>query len=443
MLKILGYDSLEGLFTQIPDELKLTGKGEDFPGYSESQLRDYFSEVSRKNTPFTRFNSFLGAGAYAHYIPSALKYLAMRPEFYTAYTPYQPECSQGTLQAIFEYQTYICELTALDVANASLYDGATALVEAVLMALRIRKKQKILVSEGIHPEYRTVLETYLENSGCRIEEIPGDAQGYVDKDALKKMCADDCVACCFASPNFFGLIEDIEEINKIVRSQGALSIVVTNPLALAVLKAPGDQRVDIACGEGQMLGSPVSFGGPGFGFLAAKKEFLRQVPGRIVGKTKDGKGNDAYCLTLQTREQHIRRQNATSNICSNHSLGAIAAAIYLALMGKDGLRKAAVYSMNLARYMRTQLSQIDKVTIRCGDRFFHEFVWHIENAQDILGRLHNENILGGVHLGDISDKYENCILSCCTEIKTKTEIDHFIKTLKDIIMAYEKENISL
>lgn len=443
MLKEVGVSSLEELFAVIPQELRGKSNQDHFAALSEADLIKRLKETACQNEPLDNFNSFLGAGIYSHYAPAALKYLLSRPEFYTAYTPYQPECSQGTLQAIFEYQTYICELSGLDVSNASLYDGATALVEAVLMAFRIRKKKKMLIAQSIHPEYRTVLDTYLENLDLFREEVPCDAQGCIDIEALKNMCDDDTAALAMASPNFFGLIEDVEEINKIIKPYQMLSILVANPFALAVLREPGKMGVDIVCGEGQSLGLPPALGGGSFGFMAAGKEYLRQLPGRIVGETTDQDHRRAFCLTLQTREQHIRRQNATSNICSNHSHAALGAAMYLALMGADGIKKAAFYSMNLARYLREKLSQIEKVRIVFGDRFFHEFVWHIEDAQMILTRLHDEGILGGVHLGEIAPEHENRILTCCTETKTREDIDQFVGTLRKIIIEHEKEHISV
>lgn len=435
MLKTLGFSSPEELFSNLPSSIKINGKVSIPSGLSEAEVRKVIKAIAKKNKPLSEFNSFLGAGVYYHYLPSALKYLFSRPEFYTAYTPYQPECSQGSLQAIFEYQTYICLLTGMDITNASFYDGASAVAEAVLMSLRIGKKKKILVSRTMHPEYQQTIKTYLRRFGFLIREIPSDNQGFLDLDILKQELDDKVVSLSIQSPNFFGLIEDIEEISKLLRERGILFIQVTNPVSLALLKEPSKLGVDIVCGDGQPLGGTLSLGGPGFGFLATKKDFLRQLPGRIVGKTKDREGKDGFCLTLQTREQHIRREKATSNICSNHSLNTIGAAIYLSLLGKEGLKKVALYSLNLTRYLHRRMKEIDAIKVPFSERFFNEFVWRIDNADRIIKKLHKKNIIAGFALKRFYPEFRNHILSCCTEIKTKEEIDVFIRVLKGIISA--------
>mgnify|MGYP000055854618 CR=1 FL=1 len=433
MLEEIGLISLEELFKHIPQKIKVKELNNLEERKSELDVLSTIDKIAKKNKGTNKFNSFLGAGLYEHYIPSALKHLLYRTEFYTAYTPYQPECSQGILQALYEYQSFICLLTGMEVTNASLYDGATAMVEAVLMSLRINKRNKIIVTKSVHPEYREVLYTYLRLQPYHIIELPYKNDGLIDKEALLNIIEEDTSCIIIQSPNFFGLIENIEEVKRSIKDKNIILIDVVNPITLAILKEPKEMGVDIVCGEGQSLGGNLSFGGPSFGFLATKKEYVRQLPGRIVGKTEDVEGNPAFCLTLQTREQHIRREKATSNICSNESLNAIGAAIYLALLGKEGFKKASLYSLNNTYYLLTKLRDIKKVSFPFKGLVFNEFVWKIENAHKILQQLEEKNILGGVALDKFYPELSDCILTSCTEKKTKKDIEDFIWNLKKII----------
>jgi glycine dehydrogenase subunit 1 len=433
MLKVIGVSSLDELFSHLPLSIRLRKNLSIPSGLSEDKTIEAVKKIARKNRPLSEFNSFLGAGIYPHYIPSTLKHLLNRTEFYTAYTPYQPEVSQGILQAIFEYQTYICILTGMDVTNASLYDGATALVEAVLMSLRINKKEKVLVAATLHPEYRETLNTYLRGFDFQIEEVPFDREGFLDLDILKDKLDNGTSSLALQNPNFFGLIEDVEKVSKLTKSKDAILIQVTNPVSLAILREPRCVGVDIVCGEGQVLGSSLSFGGPGFGFLATKKDYVRQLPGRIVGQTKDREGKVGFCLTLQAREQHIRREKATSNICSNHSLNAIGASLYLALLGPQGLREVAIYSLNLTHYLYQRLHELEGIHFPFGDRFFNEFVWQIDGSKDVIEELYRKNIIPGLNLRRFYPQLPDAILSSCTETKNKEEIEEFVASLKQIL----------
>jgi len=433
MLKTVGVRTVDELYSHLPDAIKLR-EGVDLPkGLSELDTRRKVTALAEKNKTLGRYNSFLGAGYYDHYVPSAVNFLISHSNFLTAYTPYQPECSQGILQAIYEYQSYICLLTGMDVSNASMFDGASSAAEAVLMALRISRKQKIVVAGLLHPEYAQVLNTYLSGLNLKVVEVPAAANGAIDLKALQGALDSDTGVCLFQSPNFFGLIEDIEKISALAKANNTLTVMATNPMSLGLLKAPGTLGVDIVCGEGQPLGGSLNLGGPGFGFLAAKNDCLRQMPGRIVGKTKDRDGRTAYCLTLAAREQHIRREKATSNICSNQSLNAITAAVYLSVLGKEGFKSAAANSCANAQYLYKRLKEMRGVSLPYSNLFFNEFVWTTENAINILNRLKEKGIVGGYYLGKDFVNHKNAVLSCCTEKKSKEEIDTFINTLALIL----------
>ncbi|MDD5070965.1 MAG: aminomethyl-transferring glycine dehydrogenase subunit GcvPA [Candidatus Omnitrophica bacterium] len=433
MLKVIGVSSVEELYASLPQSVRLK-EPLDIPlGLSEQETKRKFLGLSDSNKTTRQLNSFLGAGCYDHYIPSALGHILSQSEFLTAYTPYQAECSQGILQAIYEYQSYICLLTGMDVSNASVFDGASGLAEAVLMALRITKLNKVLVSSLIHPEYRKTLETYLSGLDFVIEEVKEDSDLSVDIDALSKKIDDQTACFVVQSPNFFGRVEDLSCLSSLIKRTKALTIAVVNPMSLAILKDPASNGADIVCGDGQPLGGALNFGGPSFGFLATKTKYLRQLPGRIVGKTVDSAGNPAYCLTMQAREQHIRREKATSNICSNQSLNAIGAAVYLSLMGKGGLTVSAKSGFNNAQYLYRRLKQVAGITVPFSNKLFNEFVWRVDNASDILFDLSKRDILGGYYLGKDFPKYENHILSCCTETKTKSDIDAFVGVLDEVL----------
>lgn len=348
LLKTIGIPSIEKLFKDIPESHKLK-QALDLPkALSEPELLDELKKYCKKNQVK---ENFLGAGSYNHFIPSAVKHIISRSEFYTAYTPYQAEISQGILQAMFEYQTMICNLTGMDIANASMYDGATAMAEAALLACRATKRNEIVVSSTVHPEYRKVLQTYANGADLSIKELP-----YDKKSGLTLVNFSVSSACVILQqPNFFGCIEEIKSLADKVHANGSLFIVSVDPISLGILKAPGDYGADIVVGEGQSLGNPQNFGGPGLGLFALKKEFIRQMPGRVVGESVDLDGKRAFTLTLSTREQHIRREKATSNICSNEALCALAACVYLAVMGKQGLRKVAELCLQNATYLKKKL----------------------------------------------------------------------------------------
>ncbi|MBU2101832.1 MAG: aminomethyl-transferring glycine dehydrogenase subunit GcvPA [Candidatus Omnitrophota bacterium] len=430
MLAAIGAGSLHELYAHLPEKIVLQEKLAIGPGLSEYEVKQKLEALAGQNISFKQCNSFLGAGCYDHYIPAALSTIISRAEFLTAYTPYQAENSQGILQAIYEYQSYMCLLTGMDVSNASLFDGASGLAEAVLMALRITGKRKVVVAGSVHPEYRTTLVTYLSGFDFTIEEVGFTETGLLDLCALQHACDDTTACCVFGSPNFFGIIEPGEAIAGIAQEKKALSVLVTNPLSCVILKSPSKLGVDIVCGDGQVLGGAMNFGGPSFGFLATKREFLRQMPGRIVGKTIDKAGNPAYCLTLQAREQHIRRQHATSNICSNQSLNAIAAALYMAFMGNEGLERVATYSLNLAHYLHERIREVRGVEIVFTAPFFNEFVWKIPAAKKLCACLREHNIIAGFCMEEAYPSLRDCIVSCCTEKKTKKDIDSFIEALE-------------
>jgi len=433
MLRVIGAQSLDDLYKHLPSKIRLSGKLNIPEGLSEQEVRQSVRNLAGKNKPLDSFNSFLGAGLYDHYIPSALAPLISRAEFLTAYTPYQAECSQGILQAIYEYQSYICLLTGMDVSNASLFDGASALSESVLMSLRITKRSKVIISSTVNPEYKKTLYTYLSGFNFKIQEIDFSADGTTNIDSLRQVLDENTACFALQSPSFFGIIEDTEKFSSLAKQKGALTICVANPMSLSLLKEPAACGVDIVCGDGQALGGSLSLGGPSFGFLATKNEYLRQMPGRIVGKTVDRENKTAFCLTLQAREQHIKREKATSNICSNQSLNAMRAAIYLSLMGSDGLKKCALYSLNLAHYLYEKLKEVEKVKLNFSQNFFNEFVWQVDNNKNVVKKLYKEKIIAGLPVDGIFKGLEGGILSCCTEIKTKAQIDDFIKTLKNIL----------
>ncbi|MBD3246605.1 MAG: aminomethyl-transferring glycine dehydrogenase subunit GcvPA [Candidatus Omnitrophica bacterium] len=428
MLDAIGVRSAEELFRHIPNELRFSAP--PLPrGLSEYEVLQLLRRRAGENTPLSRWNSFLGAGCYDHYVPAALSSLVSLPQFVTAYTPYQPECSQGILQAIFEYQSFICLLTGKEVTNASLLDGATALGEAVRMALRLNRRGWVLLADSVHPEYKRTLRTYLSAQECICEEVPRAAAGTLDISAWRRALSREVSCCVVQAPNFFGLIEDAEEIHRLCRTTDTLLIVVANPLSLALFQPSGD----LICGDIQPFGCGVNFGGPGGGYLAASRRMIRQLPGRIVGRTVDAGGNDAFCLTLQTREQHIRREKATSNICSNHSLQAIAAAVYLSLQGSRGLTHTARQCVRNTQYLYRKMKGLSGVTLPYGPGVFHEFVWQVARPAAVLEALRRKGILGGYPTGKEFPGLDGGILSCCTEKKTKQDIDAYVSALEEIL----------
>jgi glycine dehydrogenase subunit 1 len=376
--------------------------------------------------------SFLGAGSYQHYIPAVVDQLILRSEFYTSYTPYQAEISQGTLQAIFEYQTMMSMLTGMDLANASLYDGATSFTEGLLMASRVAKGHKILVSSLVHPEYLQVAETYLKNLDIRLERISYHQNGRLNIDEMKSKSDEDTFAIVLQSPNFFGVIEQLDEVSQAATEKNLMMIVaITEALSLGILKPPGEFGADIALGEAQSFGNPLGFGGPYLGFLAAKTKYLRQMPGRLVGETKDAEGHRGFVATLSTREQFIRRERATSNICTNENLCAIAAAIHMALLGKEGLQKLAKQNMMKAAYAKRAWTQIEGCRIAVNGPTFNEFVLELpEKAEVIVERMLEHGYIAGLPLSRFMEDKPNHLLLNVTEVHSIESIDRFTDCLK-------------
>lgn len=427
MLSEIGLKSVDELFRDIPASLKT--KSFNLPaGLSEFEVYDRMKKLSEQNK--TQLICFLGGGFYDHYIPSVVDHLANRAEFYTAYTPYQPEAAQGTLQSLFEYQSAICALTGLDVSNASLYDGGTALGEAVLMSMRITGKSRILLDEGVSPVFRRVLHSYIETHQCQVDTIK--AENYsLNRKELEKQINDETACFVFQNPNFFGTVEDFTEVVKTVQAKGALAVQVAYPLALSVLKTPGEIKADIAIGDGQSLGNPLSFGGPYFGFIAADKKHIRNMPGRIVGETVDKNGKRGFVLTLQAREQHIKRAKATSNICSNQSLCAVRALIYMCAVGKAGLRETALQNLYKTAYMRELLSKAKGITVKSQKNSFNELV--IETKGDaalVLKKMLEKGFFAGILLSDYYPELKNQILLAVTEKRSKNEIEAYVKALE-------------
>jgi len=430
MLKGIGVGNLDELFSSIPKELQLS-KPLNLPApLSEIEATKLLSELAEQNTNSTRTPFFLGGGCYNHFIPAVVDHLAHRSEFYTAYTPYQPETSQGVLTAFFEYQTMMCELTGTEVSNASLYDGATALAEAILMALHFSGRKKVIISRAIHPEYRATVKTWLEDLDINIVEIDF-SDAVTSLQALEKALDEQTACVAYQSPNFFGVIEPADEIVRLVRKyENILAIAVVNPISSGVLKSPGSYGVDIVVGDAQPLGNRMSFGGPHLGFLATRMEYIRRMPGRIVGETTDNKGNRGFVLTLSTREQHIRREKATSNICSNEALCAIRTAIYLAAVGKEGLKQIAYLCLQKAHYAADKISEIKGFKLLY-QPFFNEFVIKCPKApEEINKKLLENGIIGGLALGRFYPELKDSMLFCVTEMNTKEEIDKLVNLLK-------------
>ena len=422
MLKEIGYSSIEDLFAHIPDEVKIKG-GLNIPeGKSELEVRREMENIASKNQVFKTI--FRGAGAYRHFIPSIVNSVISKENLLTAYTPYQAEISQGILQSIFEYQTMICDLTGMDVSNACVYDGAEAAAEGVAMCQE-RKRKKAFVSTAILPDALATIHTYCYGNGMEIVEIP-EKDGVTDLDYLKENI-DEQTACVYIQhPNYYGNLEEAAEIGEITHGAGAKYVMNVNPISLGVVKTPAEYGADVAVGEGQPLGLSIAFGGPYLGFMAATQKMMRNLPGRIVGQTEDHNGKKGYVLTLQAREQHIRREKASSNICSNQALCALAVGVYLATMGNEGIKKAAILSTSKAHYLSAELAKVGYQTENKGE-FFHEFV----TVSDVptakaLAALEEKGILGGFPLD------EHRILWCCTEVNTKEEMDAVIQILKEV-----------
>jgi glycine dehydrogenase subunit 1 len=432
MLKSIGVESIQDLFSDIPSDLKLNRELDINPSMSELEVQRHVKSISSKNKSTEELVCFLGAGVYDHYIPSVIKHIVSRSEFYTSYTPYQPEISQGTLQAIFEYQTLICDLTGLDASNASMYDGASACAEAAFMATESTKRKSIIVSKTVHPEIRKVLSTYTRFKGIELIEL--DARdGVTDVIKLKQVVDSKTAGVIVQNPNFFGIIEDMEEIEKITHDNKALLIMSVDPISLAILKTPGEIKADITVGEGQSLGNQMNFGGPYLGFMATTTKLMRKIPGRIVGQTIDVDGKRAFVLTLQAREQHIRREKATSNICSNQALNALIAAIYLSTMGKQGLKEVAYQSMQKSHYAFNEIIKLDNYSPVFDKPFFKEFLIRgAQSASEVNDKLLESNIIGGYDTGVNYPDHKNDLLICVTEKRTKSEINGLITAMEGI-----------
>lgn len=434
MLARIGVSSPSELFNPIPEEIKL-GRVLEVPSpLTEPELIHHFEAVAQKNK-FHDYLSFLGAGAYSHVTPYIVDYISSRGEFISPYTPYQPEVSQGTLQVIFEFQTLICQLSGMEIANASLYDGASGAAEAVLMAHRLKGKSKVLVAKTLHPQYRKTIQTYVKNLGIRIEEIDYSKRGDVDFDDLERKLDDNTTAVVSQSPNFMGTVEDLKKLSELAHGHNALSIVVVaEAVSLGILEAPGKLGADIVTGEGQSFGLPLSFGGPYLGFMACRKGFIRQFPGRIAGQTEDVEGRRGFVLTLSTREQHIRREQATSNICTNQAWCALRATIFLETLGREGLRELAWQNIQKANYALEKLSQVEGISRRFSGNSFNEFVLEFpEGWSKVDSFLKEKGIIGGLSLGEYYPELRNCVLVCVTEMHKKEEIDRLVELMEEAV----------
>ena len=425
MLEAIGVASIDELFTQIPEKHHFNRPLDIPAAMGEMELTQMMSELSERNGHTGKLVCFLGGGSYDHFVPAVVDHIASRGEFYTSYTPYQPEVSQGNLQAMFEYQTLICQLTGLEVSNASLYDGGSAVTEAAMMCLTVTKRHgKIVVPDTVHPEYRQILATYLENLETELVVLETNG-GLVTPESIQAAVDGQTACIVLQNPNFFGCVEAVQEIADIVHDAGALLVVAFDPISLGRLKRPGDQGADIAVAEGQSLGSPMQFGGPFLGIMACREDFVRRMPGRIAGQTVDRRGKRCWVLTLQTREQHIRRDKATSNICTNQGLFALRASIYLALLGPEGLRETADLCLQKAHYAAEQLAKSERFEIAWSNPYFKEFVVRDRDNQveSLLAQARKRGILAGVPLGKWYPQLSDCFLVAVTEQRTKQQID--------------------
>jgi glycine dehydrogenase subunit 1 len=433
MLGVIGAGSIEELLVKIPPKARLPRPLGLVPALAETDLIRHLAALAGKNAHAESHVSFLGAGAYDHYIPSPINHMILRGEFFTAYTPYQPEASQGTLRTIYEYQTMIAELTGMDVANASIYDGASSLAEAALMAHSVTERREIVLSRAVHPLYKRVTATYCEGPGVRLRDVPAP-DGVTDLAAARQLVGPKTAALVVQTPNFYGCLEDVAAAAELAHAAGALLVVVADPVNLGVLEGPGKLGADIVVGEGQGLGVPVGFGGPNLGVFAARNELVRRMPGRLVGATVDRDGQRGFVLTLQTREQHIRRAKATSNICTNVALCALMATIYLATLGRHGLVRVGELSTAKAHYAAERLARVPGVSLRFPAPFFKEFALKLPKAPDrVIPRLAKQGFLAGVPLKTFDRTLADCLLVAVTEKRTKGEIDAFAAALEKAV----------
>ncbi len=423
MLAAIGATSLDDLFAPIPEPLRLQRPLGIPPRMDQVTLAKHLSKLAAKNLHADAYPCFLGAGIYDHYVPPTVGAITGRSEFYTSYTPYQPEMSQGVLQSIFEFQSLLCLLLGMDVANASMYDGATALAEAALMAGDLTGRKKVVVLASVHPTYREVLDTYLRHLDMKAEVVTEIGEGGV---------GDDVAAILVQQPNFFGCLEDAARLSQAAHAAGALLVACVDPISLGLLTPPGEYDADIVVGEGQGLGCPMGYGGPLLGFFACKNKYVRRLPGRIVGETTDGDGKRAFVMTLRTREQDIRRERATSNICTNEALYALAATVYMATMGKQGLRQVADLCLQKSHYAASEIAGLPGYALVFPDApFFKEFVVRTPISPELINvRLLDQGIVGGLPLGPLYPEMDNALLLCVTEQRTKDEIDALVGVLE-------------
>ncbi len=432
MLKAIGVKSIDDLFIDIKPQHK--PKSFNLPeSKSEFEVLEYIKELAAKNVQDLKY--FIGGGYYDHYVPSAVSALISRGEFYTAYTPYQPECSQGTLQALYEFQSSICTLTGMEAANASLYDGGTALFEAIMMAIRITKRKKIVMDGGVSPIYRKIIDTYTSNLDYEFCETPVE-HGHSSRSEIKKLLDKDTAAIILQNPNFFGAIDDFTDIVEEAHAQGVLVIESVYPISLGLIKPPGEMDVDIVTGEGQSLGLSLNFGGPYLGFMATKKKYIRKLPGRIVGETVDKNGQRCFVNTLQAREQHIRREKATSNICTNVSLCAVQSLIYMSLLGREGLKELAQTNLNKAEFMKQTLEKIDGVQVKRSSPSFNEFTVCLPiDASIVVEKMIPMGFAAGFPLGRYYEGMDNYMIIAVTEKRTKDEILEYAEALRNVLAS--------
>ncbi|KAA9026270.1 aminomethyl-transferring glycine dehydrogenase subunit GcvPA [Niallia endozanthoxylica] len=430
MLEAVGAASVDELFSDIPEKVRFKGEYQIKKAKSESALLKELAQLAAKNADLRTHTSFLGAGVYDHYIPVIVDHVISRSEFYTAYTPYQPEISQGELQAIFEFQTMICELTGMEVANSSMYDGGTSMAEAAMLAAGHTRRKKVLVSSTVHPQSREVLNTYAKGQRLEVIEIPSN-NGLTDAAALNELMNEDVAAVIVQCPNFFGGIEPLKEIEELTHKEKSLLIVSSNPLALGILTPPGRLGADIVVGDTQVFGIPAQFGGPHCGYFAVTSKLMRKIPGRIVGQTVDEEGRRGFVLTLQAREQHIRREKATSNICSNQALNALASSVAMTALGKKGIREMAAANIQKANYAKNRLRE-NGAKIAFEGPIFNEFVLKLTSpVNEVNQKLMEKNIIGGYDLGREYPELSNHMLIAVTELRTKEEIDTLVAELGD------------
>ncbi len=432
LLEEIGVGSVDALFEDIPAEIRERSRLKKWEAMSEIEIHRRMDELGRRNKSLSDLVCFRGAGAYDHYIPSAVKEIVGRSEFYTSYTPYQPEISQGTLQAIFEFQTMIADLAGMEASNASMYDGATSTAEAAIMAVTDTKRRKVLVSRGTGPEVRSVMETYCRFRDIELVEVAMD-EGTVSIEDLRSKVDKDTAGVVVQSPNFFGIIEDLSGIKGAIEDKKVKFIVNTDLLSMGVLKSPGSLGADIVVGDAQSLGNGILFGGPYLGFMAVNKKLIRKMPGRIVGESIDTEGRVSYVLTLQAREQHIRRYKATSNICSNHGLNALAATVHMSLLGKKGLEEVANQCLQKAHYTMKKLTEGGRYRLKYDKPFFKEFLVESKgNPGDINRQLEERGILGGYLVGRDYDELSKGILLCVTEKRSRDEIDKLVECMEEM-----------